>query len=157
MSSSNSPALVLELQHARPRLVPAGLLLVTGITLPWLAFALPLMMRALLMVVAVSLAWWAARQVGLGLPGNRLIRITWRQDLEWRLQFAMGEPVSAQLSGRSWLAPWLMCWRFSDDAHRSHHLLLWRPMTPANWRQWQLRLRLEGVPATAAAAPDSRQ
>lgn len=157
MSSSSSPVLVLELPHAWPRLLPAGVLLIVGITLPWFAFALPLMWRELVVVVAVSLAWLAARQAGLGRSDNRLIRITWRQDLEWRLQFAVGEPVQAQLSRRSWILPWLMCWRFSDAANRSHNLLLWRPLAQASWRQWQLRLRLEGAQAAAAVASESWQ
>lgn len=154
MSSSNSPALVLELPYGGRRLLSAGTLLLAALLLPWLAFSGSPVLRTLVMLGGVALAFGAAWQAGgVGSAARRLVRVTWAQNGEWRLQFAMGEPITAALAASSWWSPWVMCWRFVDEAGRRHGLLLWRSeFSPHSWHQWQLRLQLEGTHAARLSA-----
>ncbi len=146
MSSSNSPALVLELPYGWRRLVPSGTLLISALLLPWLVFAWFPGIRIAVILGGVALAAVAGWQARIANGAGRIARLVWNQNGEWRLQFAMGEPVIARLAASSWWSPWLICWRWVDEAGRKHALLLWRlELSPANWHQWQLRLRLEGA------------
>ncbi len=151
MSSSKSPVLILEVQSAWRRLLPACALLTAALLLPWLIAWSPVM-HTLVTVMGLMLAMIAASQSGMAVAARRITRVAWNQDGDWQLQFAAGEPVAATLSASSWCSPWLMCWRLVDATGRRHGLLLWRPeFSPANWHQWQLRLRLE---TTHADAPE---
>lgn len=153
MSSSNSPALVLELPYSWRRLIPAGSLLLSALLLPWLVSAWSPALRGGVMLAGLGLATAAAWQVGAIQPARRLIRVAWGQSGEWRLNFAEGEPVGARLSAGSWWSPWLMCWRFVDEAGRRHGLLLWRSGSAAgSWHSWQLRLRLEATHVALASS-----
>jgi len=145
MSSSSSPSLVLELHRASSRYLPAVLLLVVSLTLPWLAGSWSLIIRLLCVTLGSSFAIASLWRLGLFSPARQLSRLSWDQDQCWRLQFGSTEPVTAQLLGRSWCAPWAMCLKFKTDAGRRCQVLLWRgQLSRQAWQQWLLRLRQEG-------------
>jgi hypothetical protein len=157
MSSSNSPALVLELPSGWRRLIPAGTLLITALLLPKMAFTASPVISISCMLSGTALAVLAGWQAGIGCAARRLTRVAWGQNGEWRVQFAVGEPVSATLAASSWWSAWVMCWRLVDENGRSHGLLLWRPeFAPGSWHQWQQRLRLEWAGDAAAAGEPLR-
>lgn len=151
MSSSSSPTLVLELRQRWRRVLPAALLLLAALSLPWLisATSLGMLVLAILLVSAIAVA--AIWQSGIGRPAAQLATIVWGQDQLWHLQFQTGEPVTATLSGRSWLSPWLMCLKFRAETGSRHQILVWRgELSSVVWQQWQLRLRLDARRATGS-------
>lgn len=144
MSSNSSPNLVLELRRPWLRVLPAAVLLLTALTLPWLASAAPFWSRLLCVVLASSLAAWAIWPSGVERVVAHPVVISWGQDQQWRMQLGSGGPNSVVLSGRSWLSPWLMCLKFKTETGARYQLMCWRgELSPAAWQQWQLRLHLE--------------
>jgi len=140
------------LSQLRLRLLPAGLLLASGMVLPWVT-DLTATSRVLLLIASTCLSLLAARQSGYGRPGRRLTALSWQQNHMWRLQFAAGEPAYARLLPSSWLNPWLLCLRLCDESGRTYQVMLWRnELSAPAWQQWQRRLRLEAGQATALPA-----
>ncbi len=143
MSSSSSPVLVVELSRARWRVLPAGMLLCAGLTLPWLS-DLSWVYQLLICIAACLVAGcslFRATRVGVS---ERVRRVAWLQEGEWQLQLQSGEVVQLRLLQDVWLCPWLIYARFKAQDGRRYHLSLWRAeFSSSAWHQWQLRLRLE--------------
>lgn len=138
MSSGSSPALVLEVSR-RGRWLPAGVVLASGLSMPWLASLSPWLITTIALL-SIGLVWWLA-----GRLAARVTVLTWQSDRQWQLQDAQGGIRHATLSARSWWTPWLMCLKFRDESGHSSQIMVWRDELPAGlWHRWQVRLRLEG-------------
>jgi hypothetical protein len=145
MSSSNSPTLVLELGRRWLRFLPAMLLLIASLGLPWLAETWSLVTRLLCVSVGLAAAVWSLWQTGVFQPARQLTKLSWDHDQQWQLQFGMDKPIMAELLGRSWYSPWVLCLKLKAESGRRYQVLVWRSeLSRQTWHQWLLRLRQEG-------------
>lgn len=145
MSSSNSPALVLELGRYWQRYWSAMLLMTAALSLPWLADSWSVVTRVLVASMGCSAALLSLWREGAFQPARRLTKLSWDQEQSWQLQFGSDKPITASLLGRSWCSPWVLCLKLKADTGNRYQVLVWRSeLGRQAWHQWLLRLRQEG-------------
>jgi len=114
--------------------------------MPWLVSGMSVGSKVLLSAAAISslsvalfyAGWWGRRRVK---------RITWQQSGDWVLTRASpSETTPWILQASSFATPLLMIlrWRCVEDS--AAVLVFYGEMTTSEWRRWQARLRLHGLP-----------
>ena len=150
MSSSSSPALLLEVPDSGAGLMSAALIVLAALPCVVLMYfgvlAGSTLWALLILSGSLSCAGVALWQSGYWHASRRLQAITWQQQGDWLLRFADGRVLTAQLAIDSWVTPWLFCLRFNTASKHRPAVMVWRgQLSGANWQLWRTRLHLQGA------------
>ena len=149
MSSSNSPALVLEIHESGLGLFSSlGLLCVTLLMLLLIDLDYLSITPAwsfVLLVIALAGCSMMLWQSGYRQPSRRVCQLIWQQQGEWSVRFADGTAVNAELAPQSWVTGRMWCLRFISSDQPVLPVFIWHSQVPDSvWQACLTRLHLQG-------------